>query len=146
MKLFDKIQVAVAEEERRMEAERGVREEEDARKENPDIDGIIRDLPAFLERAASDGCHTGIRTFNVMVLNEKYHLIITDSIREKVQKRQITADILRSVGIRNVLQKPVIPLIDYLENEGFEVSIESHIKDDPGAYCPTIENSLYVSW
>ncbi|MCK4592278.1 hypothetical protein KAT63_02430 [Candidatus Parcubacteria bacterium] len=158
MKLFDEIQKAVGEEEIRMEAVREeasiAKAEEDAKRDNPDIDGIIRNLPAFLERAALDGCHTGIRTFNVMVLSEKYHLIITDSIRKKAQERansemgQVTADILleSGVGIRDVLQESVIPLIDYLESEGFEVSIRSQDKDDPGAYCPTIENYISVSW
>jgi len=158
MGLFNEIRKIAEEETVRREAARKkvalAKEKADERKRNPDINRIIRDLPAFLERAALDGCRTGVHTLDVMILNEKDHLIITDFMREEAQKKafsgtkQITADILLEgvVEIRNVLQKSVIPLIDYLENEGFEVSIKSREQDDPGSYCPTMENYISVSW
>ena len=158
MKLFNDIQEVVDEEKKRMAEERRkaslVKREKEERRNNPDINRIIRNLPAFLERAALDGCHTGIHTLNVMTLNEENHLIITDSMKSRAQRQsvsgigQIADDYLLEgeIEIRNILQKSVIPLIDYLEEEGFEVSIKSQNKDDPGAYCPTMEHCISVSW
>ena len=158
MKLAEKIQKIADKENKRMEA---VREEasiakakKDEEKENPDIDEIIRNLPALLEKAALDGCHTGIHTLNVMTLSEKNHLVITDSMTKKSREQpvsgmdQITVDILLEdeIGIRNVLQKSVIPLIDYLESEGFEVSIKSQNKDIPELHFPIIDKYISVSW
>ena len=98
-----------------------------------DIEKIIKDLPALLRNAASKGdC-----AVKVMRLSEKSHL--------NVKWHELNNEI-EIHGIRKVLLEPIIPLVDYLENEKLAVTIKEYNRSDSGQGRSWIERFIVVSW
>ena len=98
-----------------------------------DIEKIIKDLPALLRNAASKGdC-----AVKVMRLSEKSHL--------NVDWHELNNEI-EIHGIRKVLLEPIIPLVDYLENEKLAVTIKEYNRSDSGQGRSWIERFIVVSW
>ena len=98
-----------------------------------DIEKIIKDLPALLRNAASKGdC-----ALKVMRLSERSHLNVKwDELNNEIEIH----------GIRKVLLEPIIPLIDYLENEKLAVTIKEYNRSDPGQGRSWTERFIVVSW
>ena len=98
-----------------------------------DIEKIIKDIPALLRNAASKGdC-----AVKVMRLSERSHLNVKwDELNNEIEIH----------GIRKVLLAPIIPLVDYLENEKLIVAIKEYNRSDAGQGRSWTERFIIVSW